>query len=90
MTASSSQLSGLTILGKLILEGFGYKGSSIVRLILLYNDAIVPGNRFKSVDSFKSFIGVQVSLKFNMCKASAGIHKDAAAFAGIDIVASVV
>ena len=37
------------------------------------------------MDSFKGFIGVQVSLKFNMCKPSTSIDKDTAPFVGISI-----
>ena len=56
--------------------------------MLLDNDPIVSSNSFKSVYSLKSLMGVQMSLKFNMSEASAGVHKDAAAFVRISIVAS--
>ena len=90
VTTGSGQLSGLSIVGKLVLESFGCKGSSIVRLVLLNDDAIVAGNQFKTMNRFKGFIGIQASLKFHMCKPGASINKDAAAFVSISVVPGVI
>ena len=51
--------------------------------MFLNDDATIAGNAFKILDGSKSFMGVQVSLKFNVDESRAGINKNATTFAPV-------
>jgi hypothetical protein len=78
MGANASELSGLFKLGKMISEGFGCKGRTIVEEVLLWHDSDVSRAQFEALLGSESLMGVEMRLKLDLDVARGRVDKDAA------------